>query len=439
MLGTYYNTILTFQPFEVGLIGTIILIVVLLGCSALMSGSETALFSLSPAQIEKMRKHHTPTNEAILQLLSAQDQLLATILIANNLVNILIISLCNNLIDALVVFHSGGWEFAIKTVAVTFVLLLFGEIMPKVYASYNPEGFARVVAVPLKVCNKVFKPLSFVLVKYSDGIQNRGIIQPENISMEELENALEITENPSETEKEMLSGIVQFASTEVEEIMHPRVDIEAINSEENFDEVRRVIMESGFSRIPVYKENLDHIIGMLYVKDMLPYVGESSDFDWVRHLRPAFYTPEHKKINELLEEFRSQKVHIAIVVDEYGSTLGLVSLEDILEEIVGEISDESDVPEELPYKVLPDGAYIFDGKAHIGDLEEVLEVSEGTFDDCRGEAETIAGILLEIKRDFPRKGDKITLHGVRFTVLTVGGHHAEEIRVEKEKEKKGGK
>ena len=439
MLGTYYNTILTFQPFEVGLIGTIVLIVVLLVCSALMSGSETALFSLSPAQIEKMRKHHTPTNEAILQLLSAQDQLLATILIANNLVNILIISLCNNLIDALVVFHSGGWEFAIKTVAVTFVLLLFGEIMPKVYASYNPAGFARVVAVPLKVCNKIFKPLSFVLVKYSDGIQNRGIIQPENISMEELENALEITENPSETEKEMLSGIVQFASTEVEEIMHPRVDIEAIDSEENFDEVRRVIMESGFSRIPVYKENLDHIIGMLYVKDMLPYVGESSDFDWVRHLRPAFYTPEHKKINELLEEFRSQKVHIAIVVDEYGSTLGLVSLEDILEEIVGEISDESDMPEELPYKVLPDGAYIFDGKAHIGDLEEVLEVGEGTFDDCRGEAETIAGMLLEIKRDFPRKGDKITLHGVRFTVLTVGGHHAEEIRVEKEKEKKGGK
>ncbi len=439
MLGTYYNTILTFQPFEVGLIGTIVLIVVLLICSALMSGSETALFSLSPAQIEKMRKHHTPTNEAILQLLSAQDQLLATILIANNLVNILIISLCNNLIDALVVFNSGGWEFAIKTVAVTFVLLLFGEIMPKVYASYNPEGFARVVAVPLKVCNKLFKPLSFVLVKYSDGIQNRGIIQPENISMEELENALEITENPSETGKEMLSGIVQFASTEVEEIMHPRMDIEAIDSEENFDEVRRVIMESGFSRIPVYKENLDHIIGMLYVKDMLPYVGESSDFDWVRHLRPAFYTPEHKKINELLEEFRSQKVHIAIVVDEYGSTLGLVSLEDILEEIVGEISDESDMPEELPYKVLPDGAYIFDGKAHIGDLEEVLEVSEGTFDDCRGEAETIAGMLLEIKRDFPRKGDKITLHGVRFTVLTVGGHHAEEIRVEKEKEKKGGK
>lgn len=431
-MGTY-GAILTFQPFGVELIGSIILIVVLLCCSALMSGSETALFSLSPTQLDKIRKNENTINSAIVKLLSAQDQLLATILIANNLVNILIISLCNNLIDELIVFHSSGWEFAIKTVAVTFILLLFGEIMPKVYASYNPLGFARLVALPLKACNTIFKPLSFVLVKYSDRIQNKGIIHPENISMEELENALEITENPSETEKEMLSGIVQFASTEVEEIMHPRMDIEAIDSEENFDEVRRVIMDSGFSRIPVYEENLDHIIGILYVKDMLPYIGESADFDWRRHLRPAFYTPEHKKINDLLEEFRSQKVHIAIVVDEYGSTLGLVSLEDILEEIVGEISDESDAPEELPYKLLPDGAYIFDGKAHIGDMEEVLGVDEGTFDNDRGEAETIAGMMLEIKRDFPRRGDKITLHGVRLTVLAVSGHHAEEIRVEREK------
>ena len=430
------GTILTFKAFEIGLVGNIVLIVVLLLCSALMSGSETALFSLSPSQLDKIRKHESPINNAILKLLSVQDKLLATILIANNLVNILVISLCSNLIDALVEFNSVGWEFAIKTVAVTFVLLLFGEIMPKVYASYNPHGFANIVALPLQALSRLFKPLTFLLVRYSDAIQNRGIIQPENISMEEIENALEITENPSETEKEMLSGIVQFASTEVEEIMHPRVDIEAIDSEENFDEVRRVIMDSGYSRIPVYRENLDHIVGILYVKDVLPYIGENASFEWQRLLRPAFYTPEHKKINDLLEEFRSQKVHLAIVVDEYGSTLGLVSLEDILEEIVGEISDESDTPEELPYKLLPDGAYIFDGKAHIGDLEDVLNVAEGTFDDCRGEAETIAGMMLEIKRDFPRRGDKITLHGVRFTVLAISGHHAEEIRVEKEKNNK---
>lgn len=433
MVALPYSAILSLRPFDVSLVGTIIFIVVLLCLSALMSGSETALFSLSPAQLERVRKHNTPVNTAIVKLLSQQDGLLATILIVNNLVNILIISLCNNLIDSLIVFHSSGWEFAIKTVAVTFVLLLFGEIMPKVYASYNPMGFASLVALPLKTFMAIFKPLSFVLVKYSDSMQNRGIIQPENISMEELENALEITENPSATEKEMLNGIVQFASTEVVEIMHPRMDIEAIDSEENFDEVRRVIMESGYSRIPVYEENLDHIVGMLYVKDMLPYVNEGPDFEWRRHLRNAFYTPEHKKINELLEEFQTQKVHIAIVVDEYGSTVGLVSLEDILEEIVGEINDESDTPEELPYKQLPDGAYLFDGKAHIGEAEEVLALPEGTFDDCRGEAETIAGMLLEVKRDFPRRGDKVALHGVRFTVLAVSGHHAEEIRVEKDK------
>ena len=433
MVALPYSAILSLRPFDVSLVGTIIFIVVLLCLSALMSGSETALFSLSPAQLERVRKHNSPVNTAIVKLLSQQDGLLATILIVNNLVNILIISLCNNLIDSLIVFHSSGWEFAIKTVAVTFVLLLFGEIMPKVYASYNPMGFASLVALPLKTFMAIFKPLSFVLVKYSDSMQNRGIIQPENISMEELENALEITENPSATEKEMLNGIVQFASTEVVEIMHPRMDIEAIDSEENFDEVRRVIMESGYSRIPVYEENLDHIVGMLYVKDMLPYVNEGPDFEWRRHLRNAFYTPEHKKINELLEEFQTQKVHIALVVDEYGSTVGLVSLEDILEEIVGEINDESDTPEELPYKQLPDGAYLFDGKAHIGEAEEVLALPEGTFDDCRGEAETIAGMLLEVKRDFPRRGDKVALHGVRFTVLAVSGHHAEEIRVEMDK------
>ena len=428
---THLLAIATFVPFDWGLVWSIALIVVLLCCSALASGSETALFSLSPAQLDHIRRNQTGTNGAIMRLLSDQDRLLATILILNNLVNIFIIALCNNLIDNLVEFHSTGWEFAIKTVAVTFILLLFGEIIPKVYASYNPSGFSRVVALPIELASRILKPLSYVLVKYSDAIQNRGIIQPENISMEELENALEITENPSETEKEMLSGIVQFASKEVEEIMHPRMEIVAIDEEENFDEVRRVIIESGYSRIPVYKGSIDHIVGMLYVKDMLRHVGKESSFEWQALLRPAFYTPEHKKINELLEEFQTQKVHIAIVVDEYGSTLGLVSLEDILEEIVGEISDESDAPEEVLYKELSEGVYIFEGKANIGLLEEVLDLHEGTFDDCRGEAETVAGLMLEAKKDFLRKGDKMVFHGVRLTVVKVTGHYAEEIKVEK--------
>lgn len=423
--------IMSFHPFEWGVIWSLVPVVALLFCSALASGSETAFFSLSPKELDKIRRNHnTPVNKAILSLLSDQDKLLATILIFNNLVNILIISLCNRLIDRAVVFHSTGWEFAIKTVAVTFVLLLFGEIIPKVYASYNPSGFSKIIALPLNLISRLFKPFSFLLVKYSDALQNRGLIQPENISMEELEDALEITENPSETEKEMLSGIVQFASKEVEEIMHPRMDIVAIDEEENFDEVRRIILESGFSRIPVYKGSIDHIVGMLYVKDMLRYVGEGGDFEWQRHLRPAFYTPEHKRINELLEEFQSHKVHIAIVVDEYGSTLGLVSLEDIIEEIVGEINDESDVPEELPYKELSEGVYLFEAKANIGLMEEVLDLDEGTFDDCRGEAETIAGLMLESKKEFLKRGDKMSFHGVRLTVMKVAGHHAEEIKVE---------
>ncbi|MBO7300587.1 MAG: gliding motility-associated protein GldE [Tidjanibacter sp.] len=424
-------SIVNFVPFDWGLVWSIVPIVVLLCCSALASGSETALFSLSPSQLDSARKHPSSVNNAIMRLLSDQDKLLATILILNNLVNILIISLCNNLIDNLVVFHSTAWEFAIKTVAVTFILLLFGEIIPKVYASYNPSGFSRLVALPLEFASRLLKPLSFVLVRYSDAIQNRGIVQPENISMEELENALEITENPSETEKEMLSGIVQFASKEVEEIMHPRMEIVAIDEEENFDEVRRVIIESGYSRIPVYKGSIDHIVGMLYVKDMLRHIGKESSFEWNKLLRPAFYTPEHKKINELLEEFQTQKVHIAIVVDEYGSTLGLVSLEDILEEIVGEISDESDAPEEVLYKELSEGVYLFEGKANIGLLEEVLELHEGTFDDCRGEAETVAGLMLEAKKEFLRKGDKMVIHGIKLSVMKVTGHYAEEIKVEK--------
>ena len=427
----FLTPILTLKPFDVGLVWSIVLFIILLMCSALASGSETALFSLSPSQLDKIRKHHTPVNRAIMRHLSDQDRLLATILILNNLVNILIISLCNNLINSLIVFHHTGWEFAIKTVAVTFILLLFGEIIPKVYASYNPKGFSSLVALPLQVATRLFHPLSWVLVKYSDAIQNRGIVHPENISMEELENALEITENPSETEKEMLSGIVQFASTEVEEIMHPRMEIQAIDESEDFEEVKRVIIESGFSRIPVYKESIDHIVGMLYVKDMLRYVNKGRDFEWQHHLRPAFYTPEHKKINELLDEFQTQKVHIAIVVDEYGSTLGLVSLEDILEEIVGEISDESDAPEEMPYKQLSENTYLFEGKANIAILEEVLDLSEGEMDDCRGEAETVAGLMLEAKKEFLKKGDRLVLHGVRLTVEKVSGHYAEEIRVEK--------
>ncbi|MDY3979819.1 MAG: gliding motility-associated protein GldE [Tidjanibacter sp.] len=422
--------IMTFQPFEWRVVGELLIIVVLLALSALTSSSETALFSLTPAEVERIGKSKSRTSHAMRNLLADTDSLLATVLIFNNLVNILIILLSDSVIDRHITFSTEGWKFAFTSVVVTFVLLLFGEIMPKIYANFNHSAVAHIVAIPLLWLKRILKPLWWVLVKYSNALQRKGG-EPENISMDELQNALEITENPSETEKEMLSGIVSFVNTEVEEIMHPRLDIEAFDIESSFSEVKKTIIESGFSRIPTYKQDIDHIVGILYVKDMLPYVTRGDDFEWADHLRPAYYTPAHKKINDLLEEFQGNKVHMAIVIDEYGSTVGLVSLEDILEEIVGEITDESDTEEEALYKQVDAHTWIFNGKTHICQLEEVLDTKEGLFDDVRGPSETVAGMLLETKRDFLRRGDSLNLHGIRFTVISIVGHRAEEIKVEK--------
>lgn len=406
----------------------LVIIVVLLCMSALASGSETAFFSLSPAQLEGLRNKESAKAKAVLQLLDEKDYLLATILVLNNLVNICIVVLCNNLIDGLVEFYSTGWEFAIKTVLVTFLLLLFGEIMPKVFANYNPTRLATLMAVPMVGMRKVLTPLTFILVKYSSGLaEKRG--HRADISVDELSDALEMTEQTDQDERQMLTGIVQLANSEIHDIMHPRLDITALNIEENFSRVKELIINSGYSRIPVYRETLDNIEGVLYVKDLIPHINRDDSFEWSTLLRPAYFAPEHSKLGDMLEEFRSRKVHVAIVVDEYGSTVGLITLEDILEEIVGEISDESDIDESF-FQRLGDGIYLFEGKTHIGDLERVLGLSEGTFDDCKGQAETVAGMMLERKREFLRKGDKMTFHNIRFSVESVEGRKADKIRVE---------
>ena len=314
----------------------LVIIVALLCVSALASGSETSFFSLSPAQLESIRSKDSARSKAALRLLDEQDYLLATILVLNNLINICIVILCNNFIDGLIEFYSAGWEFAIKTVLVTFLLLLFGEIMPKVFANYNPERFAMLIAVPLLGVRKLFTPLTFILVKYSEGLaEKRG--HRTDISVDELSDALEMTEQTDQEERQMLSGIVQLANSEVRDVMHPRLDIAALNIEESYSKVKELIIGSGYSRIPVYRDTLDNIEGVLYVKDLIPHISRGDDFEWSTLLRPACFTPEHNKLGDMLEEFRSRKVHVAIVVDEYGSTVGLVTLEDILEEIVGEI------------------------------------------------------------------------------------------------------
>ncbi len=407
---------------------TVVLCIVslcLLMVSALVSGAETSFFSLSHNDVRRIRERRSASSEGVFKLLGNVELLLATILVVNNLVNICIVILTSNVIDATFTFLR--FEFLFKSVLVTFLLLLFGEILPKVFAQTVPVRFACFAARPLLVLRWIFYPLSYILVRTSSRISEKAAHRSE-LSLDELADAVDMTQSSSPEEHEMLSGIVNFANTEVQEIMKPRVDITAIEITEGYEHVKRVIIESGFSRIPVYEDEVDNIRGTLYVKDLLPYINHGDDFAWQRLIRKAYFVPEHKKINDLLAEFQNNKVHMAIVVDEYGSTLGLVSLEDIIEEIVGEISDESDTVESF-YTRLDAKNYLFDGKTHIGDFERVLELEEDLFSDVKGEAETLAGLMLELKRDFPRKGDSFTTHDIRFTVQEVEGHRIDKILV----------
>lgn len=407
---------------------TVVLCIVslcLLMVSALVSGAETSFFSLSHNDVRRIRERRSASSEGVFKLLGNVELLLATILVVNNLVNICIVILTSNVIDATFTFLR--FEFLFKSVLVTFLLLLFGEILPKVFAQTVPVRFACFAARPLLVLRWIFYPLSYILVRTSSRISEKAAHRSE-LSLDELADAVDMTQSSSPEEHEMLSGIVNFANTEVQEIMKPRVDITAIEITEGYEHVKRVIIESGFSRIPVYEDEVDNIRGTLYVKDLLPYINHGDDFAWQRLIRKAYFVPEHKKINDLLVEFQSNKVHMAIVVDEYGSTLGLVSLEDIIEEIVGEISDESDTVESF-YTRLDAKNYLFDGKTHIGDFERVLELEEDLFSDVKGEAETLAGLMLELRRDFPRKGDSFTTHDIRFTVQEVEGHRIDKILV----------
>jgi gliding motility-associated protein GldE len=403
-----------------------ILAFVLLCISALVSGAETSFFSLSHNDVQRFKQHPSASGDAVLRLLGNVDFLLATILVVNNLVNICITILMANIVDALFTFTR--FEFLFKTVVVTFLLLLFGEVLPKVLAQTLPARFAQFVARPLSVLRWIFYPLSFILVRTSSRISEKAAHKSE-ISLDDLADAVDMTQTANPEEHVMLSGIVNFVNTEVQEIMKPRVDITALDFTDSYEKVKQTIIASGFSRIPVFEEDIDNIRGTLYVKDLLPYINHGDEFDWQQLIRKPYFVPEHKKINDLLGDFQTNKVHMAIVVDEYGSTLGLVSLEDIIEEIVGEISDESDVDESF-YTRLNAKSYLFEGKTHIGDFERILSLDEETFSDVRGEAETLAGLMLELKRDFPAKGDIFTSHDIRFTVKEMEAHRIDKIRVD---------
>lgn len=400
--------------------------VALLLVSGMMSSSEVAYFSLTPAEIRRIKRGGSVATDSAAKLLASPDMLLATILVVNNMVNIGTVVLSTQILDSLFVFHRFG--FLINTVVVTFLLLLCGEVLPKVFAQGSTLRVALWFAQPLTLLKWLVYPLSLALVKTSTVVSERLSQKSNEISIEDLADAVDMTTATSSEEQKILSGIVNFASREVEEIMRPRMDIVAVEQTMSFEEVKQIITSSGYSRLPVYAESIDNIKGTLFVKDLIKHANRGDDFGWQSLIRDPYIVPMHKQITSLLEDFRSDKVHMAIVVDEYGATQGLLTLEDILEEVVGEISDESDTDESF-YERIDNNTYIFDGKTHIVDMLRVLQLDDELFEDVQGRAETIAGLMLEIKRNFLKKGEQLSSHNIRFVVVAIEGHRIDKIKV----------
>ena len=401
--------------------------VLLLFCSALISGSEVALFSLSPQQINDIESDDNQKNKRLLKLLRMPEQLLATILIGNNFVNVGIVILASFITNSLVDFSNAPTiGFLVQVVIITFLLLLFGEIIPKVYATQITVRFSRFMAFPLYYMEKIFRPLSAILIK-STSIVNKRISKKQNISMGDLSQALELTADEITDEIEILEGIVNFGSINVAEIMKSRVDVVAIDVRTSFSKLKSVIIESGYSRIPVYDGTFDNVRGILYVKDLLPHHHKPNSFRWQSIIRPPYYVPETKKINDLLEEFQTQKNHMAIVVDEYGGTSGIITMEDILEEIVGDISDESD-EERDTYILEDDGSFLFEGKTMLNDFFKIVDLESDVFDDVKGDADTLAGLLLEMKGEIPQKKEEFDYKTYQFIVEAVDNRRIKKIR-----------
>ena len=395
-----------------------VLLFVLLCCSALISGAEVALFSLSKTDIDTHPEAESKPFKIVLELLERPKKLLATILVANNFINIAVVLLFAYLGDFMFeTVTNPTVKFVLEVVVVTFLILLFGEILPKIYASRNNLKFASFMAFPLKVLDVVLSPISLPMRGITLGIHKKLGKQKSNLSVDQLSQALELTsqEDTSKEEKKILQGIVSFGNTDTKQVMQPRIDIFALNSEQKYTEIIPEIIENGYSRIPVYEENIDQIKGILYVKDLLPYI-DRKQFDWVSLLREPFFVPENKKLDDLMAEFQEKKVHLAVVVDEYGGTSGLISLEDIIEEIVGDISDEFD-DEDINYSKLDDNNYVFEGKTALKDFYKVIKLEDDTiFEDEKGEAETIAGFVLEISGSFPKLRSKIFFRDYVFTI-----------------------
>lgn len=404
----------------------------------MISGSETAFFSLSPANLNDISEKKNKINQRIKSLLDKPKNLLASILIANNFVNVAIIILSAYIIDKSFDFSAFPIVgFIIKVIVVTFVLLLFGEIMPKVYANQNNVRFVMNVATPMFFISKFLNPLSRALSLSTAIIDKRIEKKGHLVSLSQLDEAIEIStdEHTTEEEKNILKSIAKFADIEASEIMKVRMDIVSLDTNTPFSKLIETILDSGFSRIPVYEESVDKIKGIIYIKDLLPYLNRKDDFNWTSLLRSPFYVPENKKINELLDEFRNKKIHLAIVVDEYGGTSGIITLEDVLEEIVGEISDEFDVlDDDIDYEKINDSTFVFAAKTSIIDFCKVLKINDDIFYEVEGDFDSIAGLFLELYGNIPKKGTQLTHHNFVFTVESLDKRRIKKLRIEIEDE-----
>ncbi|RTY98884.1 gliding motility-associated protein GldE [Flavobacterium sp. RSP49] len=405
-------------------------IIILLFCSALISGAEVALFSLSQKEIDETIQENDSKGKIIAALLEKPKKLLATLLVANNFVNIAIVILFSYAGKSMfAAITQPVLKFILEVLVVTFLILLFGEVLPKVYASRNNTKFAKLIAYPIFFLDKLLTPISLPMRAATIYLHNKLGKQKTNFSVDQLSQALELTasDETSSEEQKILEGIVSFGNTDTRQVMSPRIDIFALEIEESFAAICPKIIEKGYSRIPVYRDNIDQIEGVLFVKDLLPHIN-TNEFDWKTLLREPFFVPENKKLDNLLKDFQNKKSHLAIVVDEYGGTSGLVSLEDVIEEIVGDISDEFD-DEQISFSQIDEKNYLFEGKINLRDFYRIIDVDEELFEIKKGEAETLAGFILEILGNFPKKDQKIVFENCLFTIEAVDKKRVKQIKV----------
>ena len=422
---------ISFNPISLGVVIAILITIVLLGLSAFASASEIAYFSLSPSDLSELSEERTEQDKAINMLRDDSERTLATILITNNFVNVTIIMLCNYIFTSLVYFGEKAYwlQFLIVTVLLTFLLLLFGEIIPKVYSREEPLAFCRRSVSGILFFRRLFWVFESILLR--SGFLASKVIKNDQqmLSVDELEHALELTDkNDIKEEQKMLQGIVRFGDETVREVMTSRQDIVALNINSPFSDVLKSIVENNYSRIPVYQNNDDNIKGVLYIKDLLPHLAKPTSFKWQTLMRPPHFVPETKRLDDMMKDFKENKVHIAIVVDEFGGTSGLITLEDILEEIVGEINDEYD-EEDTSYSKLNYNTYVFDGKTLLSDVTKILEVEDDYFSEIEGDADSLAGLLLEIKGDFPTMHERIEYRNFMFEILKVDGRRISKVKI----------